>query len=43
MPEERLVALQDFVEGGGAVLAIVPRHALGRFSGCLPQTSGVKR
>jgi L,D-peptidoglycan transpeptidase YkuD (ErfK/YbiS/YcfS/YnhG family) len=43
MPEERLVALQDLVEGGGAVLAIVPRHALGRFSGCLPQTSGAKR
>ena len=30
MPEERVMALQDFAEGGGAVLAIMPRHALGR-------------
>ena len=35
LPELRLAALQDFVEPG-AVLAVLPRHALSRFSGCLP-------
>ena len=43
MPEARLLALQDFVEGGSAVVAIVPRHALGRLSNCLPQTMAMKR
>ncbi|HXF87427.1 MAG TPA: L,D-transpeptidase family protein [Xanthobacteraceae bacterium] len=38
LPEERVLALQDFADGGGAVLAIMPRHALGRLRGCLPTT-----
>ena len=41
MPEERVLALQDFAEAG-AVLAIVPRFALGRLRGCLPQTMAMK-
>jgi L,D-peptidoglycan transpeptidase YkuD (ErfK/YbiS/YcfS/YnhG family) len=43
MPEERVMALQDFTEGGGAALAIMPRQALGRLRGCLPQTVAAKR
>lgn len=43
MPEVRLEALQDFAEGGGAVLAIIPRAALGRFGTCLPQAMAMKR
>jgi L,D-peptidoglycan transpeptidase YkuD (ErfK/YbiS/YcfS/YnhG family) len=35
LPEPQLVALQDFAQPG-AVLAILPRQALGRFKGCLP-------
>lgn len=37
LPEERVLALQDFSAGGGAVVAILPRFALGRLRGCLPQ------
>jgi L,D-peptidoglycan transpeptidase YkuD (ErfK/YbiS/YcfS/YnhG family) len=36
VPEPRVEALQDFAEGGGAVLAILPAGALDRLSGCLP-------
>jgi D-alanyl-D-alanine dipeptidase len=36
LPEPELATLQDFAQGG-AVLAIVPKPALGRFRGCLPQ------
>ena len=36
VPEPRVEALQDFSEGG-AVLAILPRQALGRLAGCIPQ------
>jgi L,D-peptidoglycan transpeptidase YkuD (ErfK/YbiS/YcfS/YnhG family) len=36
MPEPRVEALQDFA-AGGAVLAILPRGALERLSGCLPR------
>ena len=36
VPEPRVEALQDFSEGGAA-LAILPRGALGRLKGCLPQ------
>jgi L,D-peptidoglycan transpeptidase YkuD (ErfK/YbiS/YcfS/YnhG family) len=36
VPEPRVEALQDFAEGG-AVLAILPRPALGRLAGCVPQ------
>jgi D-alanyl-D-alanine dipeptidase len=36
LPEARVEALQDFAEGG-AVLAILPRQALGRLTGCIPQ------
>jgi L,D-peptidoglycan transpeptidase YkuD (ErfK/YbiS/YcfS/YnhG family) len=43
MPEARVEALQDFVEGGGAVLAIIPRPALGRLGTCLPQAIAMKR
>jgi L,D-peptidoglycan transpeptidase YkuD (ErfK/YbiS/YcfS/YnhG family) len=43
LPEARLEALQDFVEGGGAVLAIIPRPALGRLGTCLPQAIAMKR
>jgi L,D-peptidoglycan transpeptidase YkuD (ErfK/YbiS/YcfS/YnhG family) len=42
MPEERILALQEFAEAG-TVLAILPRHALSRLRGCLPQTLTVKR
>jgi D-alanyl-D-alanine dipeptidase len=35
LPEPRLVTLQDFARGG-AVLAVLPKQALGRFKGCLP-------
>jgi hypothetical protein len=42
MPEVRILALQKFVEAG-AVLAVLPRHALGRLRGCLPQTQTVNR
>lgn len=35
LPEPQLEALQDFAQAG-AVLAILPRQALGRFKGCLP-------
>jgi L,D-peptidoglycan transpeptidase YkuD (ErfK/YbiS/YcfS/YnhG family) len=35
MPEARVVALQNFVQGG-AVLAVLPKQALDRFKGCLP-------
>ena len=36
LPEARVEALQDFSEAG-AVIAILPREALGRLRGCLPQ------
>jgi L,D-peptidoglycan transpeptidase YkuD (ErfK/YbiS/YcfS/YnhG family) len=36
MPEPRVEALQDFA-AGGAVLAILPRGALDRLSGCVPR------
>ncbi|MFN3656704.1 MAG: hypothetical protein ACK4UO_05545 [Pseudolabrys sp.] len=36
LQEPQLVALQDFARDG-AVLAILPRQALARFKGCLPQ------
>jgi L,D-peptidoglycan transpeptidase YkuD (ErfK/YbiS/YcfS/YnhG family) len=42
MPEERIVALQDFT-APGAVLAILPRPALGRVRDCLPPIQTVKR
>jgi L,D-peptidoglycan transpeptidase YkuD (ErfK/YbiS/YcfS/YnhG family) len=35
LPQARVEALQDFVEDGGAALAVVPRAALSRFN-CLP-------
>jgi L,D-peptidoglycan transpeptidase YkuD (ErfK/YbiS/YcfS/YnhG family) len=35
LPEPQLEALQDFAQGG-AVLAVLPRQALERFKGCLP-------
>lgn len=35
LPQARVEALQDFA-GPGAVLAVLPRGALGRFKGCLP-------
>lgn len=35
LPEPQFTRLQDFATGG-AVLAILPRQALGRFKGCLP-------
>lgn len=35
LPEPDVERLQHFASGG-AVLAVVPRQALGRFSGCLP-------
>jgi len=37
LPEPQLEAVQDHVQGGGAVLAILPRQGLDRFKGCLPQ------
>jgi hypothetical protein len=36
MPEPRVEALQDF-SAVGAVLAILPQQALGRFATCLPK------
>jgi L,D-peptidoglycan transpeptidase YkuD (ErfK/YbiS/YcfS/YnhG family) len=41
LPEARVVALQDFAEGG-AVLAVIPQAALNRLPGCLPQIAAVK-
>ena len=38
VPEPRMEALQDFAEGG-AVLAILPRQALDRLRGCLPDVA----
>jgi L,D-peptidoglycan transpeptidase YkuD (ErfK/YbiS/YcfS/YnhG family) len=35
LPEARVVALQNFAEPG-AVITVVPREALDRFKGCLP-------
>lgn len=35
LPEPQLASLQDFAQDG-AVLAVLPRQALGRFRGCLP-------
>lgn len=35
LPEPQLEAVQDF-SADGAVLAVLPRQALGRFKGCLP-------
>jgi len=35
LPERQVVALQDFARGS-AVLAVLPKQALGRFRGCLP-------
>ena len=43
LPEERVMAVQDFAEGGGAVVAILPRQALGRLRNCLPQMMAMKR
>ncbi len=36
LPEPEVAALQDFAQPG-AVLAILPRQALARFKGCLPE------
>ncbi len=36
LPEPQLASLQDFA-AGGAVLAVLPRQALSRFKGCLPE------
>jgi L,D-peptidoglycan transpeptidase YkuD (ErfK/YbiS/YcfS/YnhG family) len=36
LPEPQLEALQDF-SASGAVLAVLPRQALDRFKGCLPE------
>ena len=36
LPQARVEALQDFAEKG-AVLAVLPRQALDRFKGCLPE------
>ena len=36
MPEPQVAALQDFAQNG-AVLAVLPRQALDRFKGCLPE------
>jgi L,D-peptidoglycan transpeptidase YkuD (ErfK/YbiS/YcfS/YnhG family) len=38
LPEERVTAWQEFSEPG-AVLAIAPQAALGRFAGCLPEVA----
>jgi hypothetical protein len=35
VPEPQVIELQDFSEAG-AVLAVLPDAALGRFRGCLP-------
>jgi hypothetical protein len=37
LPEPRVEALQDFATGG-AVVAILPQAALGRFGACLPRS-----
>ncbi len=39
LPEARVEALQDFVAPGAAI-AILPRTALGRLPGCLPDVAG---
>jgi L,D-peptidoglycan transpeptidase YkuD (ErfK/YbiS/YcfS/YnhG family) len=36
MPEPRVEALQEF-SAGGAVIAVLPQEALGRFAACLPK------
>lgn len=36
LPEARVAALQEFAQAG-AVIAILPRDALDRFAGCLPE------
>jgi hypothetical protein len=38
VPEPQLIALQRFA-APGTVLAILPRQALDRFKGCLPETN----
>jgi L,D-peptidoglycan transpeptidase YkuD (ErfK/YbiS/YcfS/YnhG family) len=38
LPEPQLEAVQDFARDG-AVLAVLPRQALGRFKGCLPEVA----
>ena len=38
LPEAQLEASQDFAQSG-AVLAVLPRQALDRFKGCLPEDS----
>lgn len=38
LPEPQVEAVQDFAQGG-AVLAILPRQALERFKGCLPEVA----
>jgi L,D-peptidoglycan transpeptidase YkuD (ErfK/YbiS/YcfS/YnhG family) len=43
LPEERVLALQDFAASGGAVLAVLPRFALPRLRGCLPFTAAASR
>ena len=43
LPEERVLALQDFTAGGGAALAILPRFALSRLGGCLPQAAAAMK
>lgn len=41
VPEARVMALQDFSQPG-AVVAILPRAALGRFAGCLPAAAELR-
>ncbi len=41
LPEARVAALQEFAEPG-AVLAVLPKAALGRLSGCLPPIAADK-
>jgi len=41
LPEARVAALQEFAEPG-AVLAVLPKAAFGRLSGCLPQIADSK-
>ena len=41
LPEARVEALQDF-SAPGAVLAILPRAALGRLAGCLPAVAAAR-
>ena len=43
LPEARVLALQEFSANGGAVLAILPRFALSRLRGCLPQAAAASR